>query len=254
MPWVSNGEGFEGLDVLNTLYSLCKQVYLPRIKQEKICNKYTISWLVGVTNSKLTIFVPWNFWVPRHTFSDLKLRSSLSLSHINRAFSSPLPFPCFLLKSHHNLGWLLHTYRFSESFLSLPGSIIEVRLFFSKLSSCAHLHMPASPEPHNTLEVTVPPHFGQDQSFSFTFHAACPGPVVSFIFLVLKALLNMYTSDSKNHHGPTTDHPREPIMHPCLYMRPVLSNWMAFDSPLCLGWCLANSSPTSSSLPCFLVP
>lgn len=35
----------------------------------------------------------------------------------------------------------------------------------------------ASPDPRNTFEVTVPPLFGQDQSFSFTFRPACPGPV-----------------------------------------------------------------------------
>ena len=40
-------------------------------------------------------------------------------------------------------------------------------------------YMPASPDPHNTFEVTVPPLFGQDQSFTFTFHLAFPGPVVS---------------------------------------------------------------------------
>jgi hypothetical protein len=48
--------------------------------------------------------------------------------------------------------------------------------------------MPASPNPRNTFEVTVPPVFGQDHSFDFTFHPASPGPVVSacpFAYLLL---------------------------------------------------------------------
>ena len=39
--------------------------------------------------------------------------------------------------------------------------------------------MPASTDPHNTFEVTVPPVLGQHQPFEFTFRPACPGPVVS---------------------------------------------------------------------------
>jgi len=41
--------------------------------------------------------------------------------------------------------------------------------------------MPASSDPCNTFEVSVPPKFGQP--FEFTFRPACPGPVVSLFSL-----------------------------------------------------------------------
>ena len=100
--------------------------------------------------------------------------------------------------------------------------------------------MAASSDPRNTLEVTVPPIFGQDQSFSFTFCPAHPGPVVSMVlYFFFRALLTVYT-DRKNHHGATTDHPSEPLTWPCSYTHPALSNWTALDPLPCLGWGLSD--------------
>ena len=56
--------------------------------------------------------------------------------------------------------------------------------------------MPEPSDPHNTFEVTVPPLFGQEQTFTFTFRPACPGLVVSFIlppFTIVQLTLTYQT-------------------------------------------------------------
>ena len=105
-----------------------------------------------------------------------------------------------------------------------------MRRFFSKSCLlCAQPHMPAFTDPCNMFEVTVPPLLGQDQSFSFTFLPASPGPVVSRTALD-NSTVNLYLSDSENLHGPTSSipHPSNP-------------SYKAREPPTCFGWRLANS-------------
>jgi hypothetical protein len=69
--------------------------------------------------------------------------------------------------------------------------------------------MPATPDPRNTFEVTVPPLLGQDQSFEFTFCPASPGPVVSLSILIILLLTCMYQT-VKISMGPCPTGPVDP--------------------------------------------
>jgi hypothetical protein len=70
--------------------------------------------------------------------------------------------------------------------------------------------MPASSDPRNTFEVTIPPLLGQDQSFNFTFRLACPGPVVSSIVHLIILLLTCIYQIVKISMGPRPTGPVEP--------------------------------------------
>ena len=110
--------------------------------------------------------------------------------------------------------------------------------FLQVVLPCAHPPMPASPDPRNTFEVTVPPHFGEDQTFSFTFHPVFPGPVVSFLCLMI--LLNLYTPDAEHLYGPVSDCPSGSPFRPRLCACPTFSNSKAFDLVTRLCWCLTE--------------
>jgi hypothetical protein len=69
--------------------------------------------------------------------------------------------------------------------------------------------MPASSDPRNTFEVTIPPLLGQDQSFNFTFRPACPGPVVSSLHLIILLLTCTYQT-VKISMGPRPTGPVDP--------------------------------------------
>ena len=82
------------------------------------------------SDPNLTIFLPCDFWVLQRAFSDPKVRSSLGLGQINRAFSSPLPIPRSLFQTDHNLGCPLSMLYFSQAFLCQPSSNNKLCLFF----------------------------------------------------------------------------------------------------------------------------
>ena len=125
--------------------------------------------------------------------------------------------------------------------MSLQLEHLKVCFYFS---SCPFLCSPmlASPNPCNMFEVTIPHLFGQDQSFSFMFCPACPGPVVS-LFISCNTTTNLYISDSKIHCGLTPVHPTE--LTTCLrsYMRPICqcSGSNTIDPLICLGCCFTSS-------------
>jgi len=98
--------------------------------------------------------------------------------------------------------------------------------------------MPTSSNPHNTFKVTVPPVFGQDQSFGFTFRSACPRPIVSPITFY-NITTNLYISDSENYHGPASSIPHP---GPLSYF-----SSKAIDPPMCLGWRLADLRSTHAT-------
>ena len=96
--------------------------------------------------------------------------------------------------------------------------------------------MPESPDPRNTFEVTVPPLLGQDQTFHFTFHPACPGPVVSSthprftIVLLTRTYQTVKISRGPHPTGPV-DLPRVSICTPAPSTPPRVSVGV---SPICV--------------------
>jgi len=128
--------------------------------------------------------------------------------------------------------------------VSLQLEHLKVRFYFSSRPSLCS-PMPASPDPRNMFEVTVPHLFGQDQSFSFTFRPACPGPVVS-LFIGCNTTTYSYISDSKTLCGLAPVHPTELTMHLRSYMRPICqcSGSNAIDPLTRLGRCFTSSHST----------